>query len=86
MGLIVRYAPEARITACPPTYAGRESGTIKSIGNDACGIIYQIELDKYPGSTIPFRAQDLETECSEGGAHEWDDVVCAKCFETKEVK
>ncbi|MFH0904533.1 MAG: hypothetical protein V1854_05015 [Methanobacteriota archaeon] len=81
------YAREARITACPPIYAGREPGAIKSIGKDASGIIYQIELDKYPGITIPFRPQDLETECTGGGgAHEWDDGVCAKCFEAKEVK
>ncbi len=82
----MQYRHGTRITACPPIYAGRESGTIKSIGKDACGIVYQVELDKYPGSTIPFREQDLETECLEGGAHEWDGEICVKCFETKEVK
>ncbi len=76
------YEPKDRITACPPIYTGRESGTIKSIGRDACGTIYQVELDKYHGSTIPFRPQDLETECTEGGPHEWDDGICTKCFES----
>lgn len=83
----MQYQHGCRVTACPPIYAGRELGTIKSIGKDACGIIYQVELDKYPRNTIPFRPQDLETECTGGGgAHEWDDGVCAKCFEAKEVK
>ena len=75
-----------RVTACPPTHGGREPGRIKSIGKDACGIVYQVELDKYPGKIFPFRPQDLESECQEGGAHEWEEEICVKCFEAKEVK
>ncbi len=82
----MQYKPGDRVTACPPIHMDREPGTIKSIEKDACGTVYQVQLDKYPGSVFPFRPQDLETECSEGGAHEWDDGICVKCFEMKEVK
>ncbi len=82
----MRYNHGDRVTACPPIHVGREPGIIKGIGKDACGIVYQVELDKYPGSMIPFRLQDLETECSEGGAHEWDGEICVKCFESQEAK
>lgn len=78
------YQHGTRVTACPPICQGRLPGTIKSIGKDVYGIVYQVELDRYPGKLFPFRAPDLETECVEGGAHEWYGEVCIKCFEQKE--
>ncbi len=83
MVLTMQYNHRDRVTACPPIHVGREPGMIKSIEKDACGTVYQVELDKYPGKIFPFRAQDLEMECSGGGAHEWDGEICVKCFEAK---
>ena len=79
------YQLDDRVTACPPIHVGREPGIIKSIGKDDCGIVYQVELDKYPGSVFPCRPQDLEMECPEGGTHEWDGEICVKCFEAKGI-
>lgn len=77
------YQPKTRITACPPFFAGREPGTIESIGSDRCGIVYQVRLDKYPAWLRPFRDEDLETECPEGGAHVWVDGMCERCFQER---
>lgn len=80
------YQLQSRITACPPLFVGRESGTIEKLDQDKIGTIYFVRLDRHPRQLLLFRSQDLERECSEGGAHEWDGSICSKCFEEREVK
>jgi len=80
------YPSRSRITACPPIFSGRESGTIESISNDRIGTVYAVRLDKYPSMLVQFRPQDLEPECPDGGAHMWVDGICERCFQEREVK
>jgi hypothetical protein len=79
-----QHSLHARITACPPIFSGREPGVIERIEKDRHGTIYFVRLERYPGELMPFREQDLETECGEGGEHEWERGICVKCFEGKE--
>ncbi len=77
------YQPADRITALPPMFAGdRKPGTIKEVSEDRSGSVYDVLLDG-ARHTMQYRSDDLESECHEGGAHEWVNGICEKCFQAK---